>query len=186
MYFPNRNYILQEVGMASTHEAAGGLRQVDRARGQVWAAYFSSWTWYVGAVLLVGFGLVEDLAPQWSAHYFLGVGFLGLVFGLLGHTRRGRAVFRMPAAPRSAVLGTGHHGTRRSQATLVAVWAAAVVLAVVGFGGVFAGAQGAGGEQAAPPVPFTVLYTAVALVCVAISLTGRRWAQRKIDGHVRR
>jgi hypothetical protein len=177
--------ILQEVVMSSNREAADGLRQVERARGQVWAAYFSSWTWYVGAVLLVGFGLVEDFAPQWSGPYFLGVGLLGLVFALLGHTRRGRARFRMPAAPRSALLGTGHHGTRRSHATLVAVWAAAVALAVVGVGGVFAGAQGAGGEQAAPPVPFTVLYTAIALVCVAISLTGRRWAQRKIDDHER-
>ena len=170
--------------MVSTPEPAGGLLLVERARGHVWAAYFSSWTWYAGAALLVTFGLMDDFAPDWSGLYFLVVASLILVVGLFGMTRRGKVLLRMSPQPRSAVLGTGHRGTRRSQALLAAVRATTIVLVIALAVVVFVSVQGGDGQHAAAPVPSTVLYTAMALACIGISLIGRRWAQRKITGHV--
>jgi len=161
-----------------------GLQLVERARGQVWLAAFSGWTTYAGAVVLVSFGLVDDYAPDWAAVYFTVVGLLGLVIGLSRYTRRGRALFRLPAMPRSAVLGTGHRGTRGSQALLVALWVAAIALMVVTFVGSSA-ARGGNGQPSDPPVPSTVVFTALALALLGIDLAVRRWAQRKIDGHAR-
>lgn len=167
--------------MTSTDEFTEGLKRVDQARGQIWAAYFNSWTWYAGAAVLVGFGLTEDLAPQWAGVYFLVVGALGLSLALLQATRRGRAMLRLPAQPRSAVLGTGHRGTRRSRVLLAAVWVAAAALAGVAFWGMF---QAAGGSaQSGPRVPNTVVFTVLALACVAVSFVGRHWARRKMAGH---
>jgi hypothetical protein len=172
--------------MAPTQASTDGLRQVERARGQVWLAYLAGRRVYAGAVLLVTFGLVEDFAPRWSVSYFFAVAVLGLVFHLLAHTRRARALLRLPAVPRSAVLGTGHLGTRRSQALLVVVWGAGIVLAVVMALVMFEAALGGGNpQQAHPPVPATVVFTALALVFLGVNLSVRHWAQRKVDGRGR-
>lgn len=167
--------------VGSTEDLTDGLRRVEQARGRVWAAYLSSWVVYGGAVLLVVFGLVEDLASDWAGLFFLTAGSLGLVFGVVGSTRRGRAWLRLPALPRSAWLGTGHRGTKRSQALLVAVWAATIGMAAFDFRATF-GAVG-NGEQSGPPVPYTVLFSALALLWLAGCLAGRRWAHRKMAGH---
>ncbi len=104
---PRRGFV-----MASTGESIEGLRRAERMRGQVWAAYFRSWTWYAAAVLLAGFGLVEDWAPGWAGVYFLVAGSLGLAFGLLAATRRGRVLL----GPSGAPFGRARYGSPWNQA----------------------------------------------------------------------
>ncbi|MFF3748688.1 hypothetical protein [Streptomyces kronopolitis] len=169
----------------SAHTTDSPLQEIERARGYTWASYFGGWTWYAAATMLVGMGLVEDLAPQWASLYFFSTGVVALLVAGAGRTRKGQALLRLPVTPRSAVLGTGHRGNTRSKALLVVVWALTVTLAAVAFIGMVESTQGGNNAQSEPPVPATVLFGALALACVGVRLAGQRWAAKKMDRNAR-
>ncbi|WP_433854287.1 hypothetical protein [Streptomyces kronopolitis] len=169
----------------SAYKTDSTLQEIERARGYTWASYFGSWTWYAAAAMLVGMGLVEDLAPQWASTYFFSTGVVALLVAGVGRTRKGQVLLRLPVTPRSAVLGTGHRGSTRSKALLIVVWGLTVTLAAVSFIGMLESTQGGNKAQSEPPVPATVLFGVLALAWVGVSLVGQRWAARKMDRNAR-
>ncbi|MEV4512618.1 hypothetical protein AB0K00_27065 [Dactylosporangium sp. NPDC049525] len=163
----------------SADEAAAALRKIDQQRWQtrektapsVWLACT------VFTVILVGIGLIEDLAGPSSGGFVMSLLLAGPVFGLATRTRWGSALLGRRSLSRSWIIGAGPDGSARSRIVTSAIWlvVAVAVAAVV----VWRFDETAMPVQSDDALPNTILNLGAAIVGSVLYIAYRRWLAAK-------
>lgn len=108
----------------SATEAAKTLRTIEQQRWQM-RQRAALPVWVVCAaltVILVGLGLIDDLAPSSSGVIVMSLFAVGLVVGLVSRTRWGSALWGRRPLARSWIIGVAEDGSARSQRVVFVVW----------------------------------------------------------------